>query len=205
MKKVILLTMTTVLLCGTSCDMQDQVFQFVAHYRHMGPIDFDHTGEYDTGQVVITDNDVKAALDIPSSGEIKSVDVQALALRLQILEGNTAQFVDIEASIVGTAGTFDIFKEYDYTVPLVGVDAPFIGLNSLISTGIAELKRQLEDLVIDEDRTSITVDVKLRPRGIGNRVHVRLHLLVDISVIYEECISVPKEIFDNPVCGGTGS
>lgn len=203
MKAVFIAVLIVVMLGGTSCEMEDKLFHFVAHYSHMGPLDYDHTGS-DTQELRITSDDLKDALDIPRDATVTGVDVQSLALRLEVLEGNSAQFVDLEGQVSGTVGDSPIFREFDYPVPLVGVDVPLGGINSLIAGGVAELRQQLENLVLGDTQAAALLQVEMTPRGIGNRVHVRLHLRIDVSVKYDECIEVPKDFFDGPDCP-TGS
>jgi hypothetical protein len=180
-----------------SCEKQ--TFHFAVDVGYDEVWEIDTTGDFETDRVVVTSDDIRGALDIPETGRITGVEIKALSLTIAKEGDNTATAVNLSGRIDDNVGDLDyVFS--NTPVMLVGIDAPFIGLNSLVESGITKLRNRIRAYI---DRTN-TADFDLwlegSPTPAGSRVHLTAHLVVDITVLYDECLSVPTGLTAGEKC-----
>jgi hypothetical protein len=93
----------------------------------------DNTGSFKTA-ILISRDRVLSELDIPQDARITKLDIESLALRVAVKSGNQASKINVTAKIIDVGQqTETIYEDYPVALTgLVGVDAPFVGLNDLI-------------------------------------------------------------------------
>jgi hypothetical protein len=180
-----------------SCEKQ--TFHFTADVAYDQIFEINASGDFETDPVIVTSDDIRGALDIPETGRITGVEVKALSLTIAKEGDNTATAVVLSGRIDDNVGDLDyVFS--NTTVPLVGLDVPYIGLNALVESGITKLRNRIKAYI---DRTN-TADIELwlegSPTPAGSQVHLTAHLVVDITVLYDECLSVPTGLTGGEKC-----
>ncbi|MFO7655952.1 MAG: hypothetical protein R6W78_02705 [Bacteroidales bacterium] len=183
MKKYLLFIMAIPLLAA-ECEYRR--FEFVATIGVNEEFIVDNTGSFSEKQT-ITRQQVLDALDIPEQAEIKEINIEKLSVRVTILENNQASLISASGRLQLGENKPDIFK--DKTIPLVAVNAPFIGLNNLIAEGVSGLKSKLEGYIYNSDAAPFDIEIygDSSPTT-GQKINVKIELIITGSVIYEECI-----------------
>jgi len=167
----------------------------------------DETGGAFSEFSTISANDIRNAIDIPDDADISSVVVEALAIRVEVLEANEASNLTVSGSIDEIGGARDYMFE-NYVIPiegLVGVDTPFIGVNPLIAAGITKLKNKVQSFLLGLDNESFNISVSGNASPEGSRVALRLHLQIKMAMEYKLCVDVAKDFVEGgEPCGDEG-
>jgi hypothetical protein len=180
-----------------SCEKQ--TFHFAVDVGYDEVWEIDATGDFETNPVVVTSNDIRGALDIPENGRITGVDIKALSLTIAKEGDNTATAVTLNGQIDDNVGSLDyVFS--DTTVPLVGLDVPFIGLNALVESGITKLRNRIRAYIDQTNTADFELWLEGSPTPADSRVHLTAHLVVDITVLYDECLDVPTGLTAGEKC-----
>jgi hypothetical protein len=180
-----------------SCEKQ--TFHFTIDFSHDEIYEIDATGDFETDRLVVTSDDIRGALDIPETGRITAVVVKALSLTIAKEGDNTATEVVLSGRIDDHVGELDyVFS--NQTVPLVGLDIPIIGLNALVESGITKLRNRFRDYIEQTNTTDLELWLEGSPTPAGARVHLTAHLIVDITVLYDECLEVPSGLTGGTTC-----
>jgi len=135
MKKLLPFLVLTAVLC-TKCQYGKD--RFVANIDINNTYDvnktspFSNAGEIDLG--LVRDN-----TNIPYDATIEEVNIESISVKVIVTSDNLASAVSLSGKLRQGASNIEVFN--DYVAPLVGVDAPFIGLNSLIETGVESNQR----------------------------------------------------------------
>lgn len=145
----------------------------------------------------ITRSQVRDAFDIPENADVKKVEIENMSLRVTLLEKNQAKFVNLTGYIREGSENLHVFK--DYSVPLIGVNAPWIGLNALISEGVEKIRGKLISYLKENDGDPFSII--LTGDAQGTMVHARIDLIIKGSVVYEECLEVLPGMGGDP-CDG---
>jgi len=155
----------------------------------------------------ISANDIRNAIDIPDDADITSVVVEALSIRVEVLEANQASSVTVSGSVDEIGGPRDYMFQ-NYVIPLdglIGVDTPFIGVNPLLAAGITKLKNKIQSFLLGLDSESFNVTVSGTSSPGGSRVAVRLHLQIKMAMEYKICVDVAKDFVEGgEPCGDEG-
>ncbi|MDZ7359197.1 MAG: hypothetical protein ONB46_00510 [candidate division KSB1 bacterium] len=195
-KKIMCLPLLAVLLL-TGCEKR--LFHFIATINQTPVFNVDQTGAFKKS-IQISSSLVRSQLDIPEDARITQLDIESLSLRVEVKSGNQASRLSVSGTIldVGQQRQKQMFK--DFPVVLVGVNAPFVGLNSLIADGISELRGKLEGYVKNLDTGSFFIEVTGDSNPPGQRVLVDLHLVIKATVKYDQCVEVPQLFSSGEEC-----
>ncbi len=180
-----------------SCEKQ--TFHFVVDFSDDVTYEINATGDFQTERATVTSNDIRSKLDIPETARITGVEVKALSLTIAKQGDNTATAVVLSGEIDDHVGDLD-YVFVDKTVPLVGLDVPFIGLNSLIESGITKLRNRIQAYIQRTNTADLDLWLTGSPTPAGSRVHLTAHLVVDLTVKYDECLSVPAGLTGGDKC-----
>ena len=172
---------------------EKKMFEFTGGLNETNVYTIDEiTGAFSESRT-ITASEILSELDVPDDARIKTVDVEALSLRVTLREENEASVLNVSGSVVEQGGQSYMFQ--DHALPLegvVGTDTPWVGLNALISTCIGRLHGKLEGFSRGLDSQSFQISVSGSSSTPGQRVALDLHLRVKIAITYEECVDVMK-------------
>lgn len=197
MKKIIACIPLLALLMLTSCEKR--LFHFVATINQSPTFTFDNTGPF-VQRVVITSDRIKAAIDVPSDARITGVDIESLSLRVTVKPENRASALSVTGVTINANQQRKVMFQ-NYPVPLVGVNVPVIGLNSLIEDGISELRGKINGYVQNTDNTAFVIEVSGNSSpASGQRVTIDLNLIVKASVKYDQCVEVPQLFSSGEKC-----
>jgi hypothetical protein len=170
-------------------------------FETVGTINVDETYEVDqTGHFVeveeISRDQVLDLLDLPEDAEITEVNIESVSIKVVVLSDNQATAVIVEgAADMGTTSKIEFFN--NIIVPLVAVDDPWIGVNTLISNGVNAIKNKLEKIILgmDEDGFAVILEGDSSPTA-GNRIHTQIILRITGTVKYVQCLEVPTFIVE---------
>ncbi|MBN2347843.1 MAG: hypothetical protein JXJ22_03345 [Bacteroidales bacterium] len=145
----------------------------------------DHTGNFSESQT-ITRSDVMDALSIPENAEIESVSIESIAISIQVLNDNEASALLVSGMAQLGNGSPQIFN--NFPISLVGVDIPFVGINSLIADGVEGIKDKIEGYIKGTDSAPFSIEISgdSSPTA-GQRVHVQILIQVKGNVKYTNC------------------
>jgi len=177
---------------------EKQVFHLFVDFSHEAAYEFDGTGPF-TYSATVTSPDIKDELDIPEDGRITRVEIKALSLRVDTLEGNEAVALALTGRIDDRTGPLDLLFE-NQAVPLVGLDVPYIGLNALIEAGITKLRNKINGFIDETNTAAFDIQVEGDSTPSGQRVHLLLTLVVDITVYYDQCLDMPAALTNGEPC-----
>jgi hypothetical protein len=186
MKKIaaFLLLLPLPLLSGC----EKRLFHFIVTIDQTAPFVIDQTGAFNQS-VPITEQAILSALDVPEGGTITGVDIESLSLRVAVKNGNQATALNVSGTVTENGQTRSMFT--NYPVPLVAVNAPFIGLNSLIEDGISSLRRKINGYVKRIDNSSFLITVSGTTVPANARALFDINLKIKATVKYDECLDVP--------------
>jgi len=188
MKRLFACALVLMLPLFSGCEQR--LFHFVVTVDRTVPFQFDDADGTFDGSAVITRDDVLNALDIPKSARITSVDIESLALRVAVKPENQARSLTVSGEVYDVVQ--DKAKMFDnYPIVLAGANVPYVGLNSLIESGITKLRNKIEGFVKQLDSTSFFVEVSGQSVPAGSAVAVELTLQIKATVKYDECLDVP--------------
>jgi len=169
-------------------------------FETVGTINVDETYEVDqTGHFVeveeISRDQVLDLLDIPEDAEITEVNIESVSIKVVVMSDNEASAVIVEGAVDLGASKPEFFS--NYIVPLVAVDNPWIGLNTLIQEGVTGIKNKLEKIILgmDDDGFAIILEGDSSPTA-GNRIHTQIILRITGTVKYVQCLEVPTFIVE---------
>ena len=169
-------------------------------FETVGTINVDETYEVDqTGHFVeveeISRDQVLDLLDIPEDAEITEVNIESVSIKVVVMSDNEASAVIVEGAVDLGASKPEFFS--NYIVPLVAVDNPWIGLNTLIQEGVTGIKNKLEKIILgmDDDGFAIILEGDSSPTT-GNRIHTQIILRITGTVKYVQCLEVPTFIVE---------
>ena len=154
---------------------------------------------------LVTENDLLGLVDLPQTATIKKIEISAKprpSIKVYPLneEGNEANAISISGYTQdgGTLVKKNFFKKETRTVPLIGVDAPFVGLNSLIAEGIGSIEKNLNKLANDVADENFVVGISgdSSPFG-GNQIILGVIVRMTLTITYEDCVTVPFGMGDD--------
>ena len=147
------------------------------------------TGPY-SETASVSYNDVLNNLDIPSNVRIDEVNIESVSVKVVVLADNQATAITISGKLQLGSSSPDVFK--NFVAPLVGVNTPFIGLNSLIDDGVAGLKSKLQAYLKAQDFSPFNIDLSGNSSPIGGqKIHIQILLKILGSVKYTKCVNLP--------------
>lgn len=140
---------------------------------------------------------VARALNLPEGARVTELNIESLALRVSVPSTNQAVSVTVtgtmQRSVSGS--THHLFR--NQLIPLVGVNTPVIGLNSLIEDGIETLRSELESFVKGlGSGTLVEIALAGTATPSGSRVTVTIHVEIKGTVKYERCEEVLEVLGD---------
>jgi hypothetical protein len=135
---------------------------------------------------IITRDDVLGKLDIPKKAHVTDVKIESLSLKVIKRPENKAPALTVYATVFGSNVPGRVFDPV--TVPLVGVDAPFIGLNALLESAIDGLKDKFKGYILGLDYTNFSIQVTGNSVPSGQEIALDLQLIIKATVEYEECV-----------------
>jgi len=185
MKKLLLFILIIPFLL-TGCE--NRKFEFVGTINVDNSYEVDQTGFFDEGYA-ITKNDLLNMIDVPEEAEITEVNIESISVQVVVLENNEANAVSLSGAFDSGTGKIQLFE--DYPAVLIKVDAPFVGLNSLIADGVEKIKNKIEGCLKGDDDTGFSIWVygDSTPTS-GNRIHTNILLRITGSIKYTTCESV---------------
>jgi hypothetical protein len=186
MKKLLILIVLPVFLF-TGCE--NRMLKVVANLKLDETLPVDKTGQF-LEYRTITPEDVRADIDIPEEATIDEVNIESMSVQVVKLADNVATAVTISGYLQIGSETPTIFN--DYTALLVGIDEPFLGLNSLVDIGVQRLRSKIEGYLksTDQEPINLTVAGNSSPTA-GNRIHANINIRMTGSITYHVCQNVP--------------
>jgi len=176
-------------------------FEFAPTIKLEKIYEIDQTGVFDVIRS-IQRQEILDLLDIPEDAEITEVNIESISIKVVVLQDNEASAVSVSGDvvIVEMENQHENLFE-DYIVPLVMVDAPWIGLNSLISDGVERIKGKLEDYLMGTDLAGFVIALSgdSSPTT-GERIHTQIMLRITATVKYFQCVEVPSFIEGGDPC-----
>ncbi|MGA9365378.1 MAG: hypothetical protein WBW16_13520 [Bacteroidota bacterium] len=177
---ILILTLPFILGC------EKRLFRFVATIDQTSVFTLSSVNGNFAQEQFIARDDVLGKLDIPKKAHITDVKIESLSLKVIKRSENKAPAMTVYATVFGTRVPGKMFDPV--TVPLVGVDAPFIGLNALIESAIDGLKDKFKAYIQALDHTSFSVQVTGNSVPTGQQIALDLQLIIKATVEYEECV-----------------
>jgi len=177
---ILILTLPFILGC------EKRLFRFVATIDQTSVFTLSTVYGNFAEQQFIARNDVLGKLDIPKKAHITDVKIESLSLKVIKRPENKAPAMTVSATVFGTRVPGRMFDPV--TVPLVGVDVPFVGLNALIESAIDGLKDKFKAYIQALDNTSFSVQVTGNSVPTGQQIALDLQLIIKATVEYEECV-----------------
>jgi len=193
-----LLALVVALLVLSQAGCEKQRFYFVVDVSKDLVYEIDQTGAFDLTERV-TSSDIRSALDIPEDAEITDVQVKSLVCKVYPYDDNSAPALLVTGRVDDQTGPLDKVFENE-TIPLAGVDVPYIGLNALISGGISKIRNRIKDYVDRTNNADFLINLQGNSQPADWRIHVALVLVIDITVKYSECLDVPAGFTDGESC-----
>lgn len=192
MKKYLLIILAIPLL---AVECQYRKFEFAPTISVDETYVVNQTGPFSETQT-ITRNQVLDGLDIPETANIQEFNIEKMAIRVTVLEGNTAKLILASGRLQLGSTKPEVFK--NYPISLVGVDYAFIGLNDLIANGVEKLKGKIEGYILANDTAPFDLEIygDSSPTG-GQKINVNLELRISGTVKYEDCVETVSIIGDD--------
>jgi hypothetical protein len=189
--KIVILMLAGLAL--TLCGCQKKLFHFVVPLKKIGGVTIEQKGEF-MGTDRIKAADIRNALKVPEDGTITGVDIESVQLRVIVNSGNAASWLKLSGYVVDKGKPLLLFE--NKSVSLVAVNAPYIGLNSLIETGVNRLKEKINDQIKKVNEADIEIGLSGDSDPAGQQIDVDIEFLIVATVKYDQCV----EVFD--VIGG---
>jgi hypothetical protein len=186
MKKHISLILISFLFC-TACE--NKKLTLVGNIKLDRTFPVDQTGAFSSSSQITSDQ-VRNDLDIPETATIEEVNIESISIKVLVLQDNQATAVRVSGKLqIGNTAP-KLFN--DYIAPLVLVDNPYIGLNTIIAEGIQGIRSKIEEYLKTMDNTPINITLvgDSSPTA-GNRIHAQILLKINGTVKYSECINLP--------------
>jgi hypothetical protein len=177
---ILILTLPFVLGC------EKRLFKFAATMDQTSVFTLSTVNGSFAEEQFITRSDVLGKLDIPKKAHITDVKIESLSLKVIKRPENKAPAMTVYATVFGTRVPGRMFDPV--TVPLVGVDAPYFGLNALIESAIDGLKDKFKAYIQALDNTSFSVQVTGNSVPAGQEIALDLQLIIKATIEYEECV-----------------
>lgn len=195
MKKYLLILLVIPLM---AMECENRKFEFVATINMDEVFEVDNTGAF-SESAVVTREEVMGLFDIPESADIEDVNIESMAVRVEVLDDNAATAVSLTGEVQLGSSRPLIFE--GYPVPLINPDNAFYGINSLISEGISGIRGKLERYLEGSDTEPFTIQLSgdSSPTA-GNRIHVLLTLRIVGTIKYYECLEVPFFVEGGDAC-----
>lgn len=186
MRRVILLSIILLVLFSWGCERRK--FYFNVPLKVPNLFSVNHSGSFIITDV-ITESDILDALDIPSGAEISEINIQSLSIRVEVKPGNQANGLLVTGKIYGLGEAKDeVFN--NYPIVLAGANTAFVGLNSLIASGVTRLKNKINNIVKGIDNASIHIDLEGNVAQGGPQILADIHVRISGTVKYAECLDV---------------
>jgi len=188
MKKTIacLLLLAMPLLSGC----EQRLFHFLITIDQTPTFPIDQTGPF-SQTVTITEQDVLRALNVPENATITGVDIESLSLRVVVKAGNQARAINVNGAVIENGQVKPLFNNKTETIPLVGVNVPFVGLNALIEDGVASLRNKINGYVKRIDSSTFTIRLNGTTVQATERALLDINLKIKATIKYDECLEVP--------------
>jgi hypothetical protein len=192
MKKIFLLPFFAIPLMAMECAYQS--FEYVADIKFDKTYVVNQTAPFDE-ETEVTREEVLGDFNLPENATVKKVTIESISARVVPQAGNAASIVMLSGNITLGGLKPEIFS--NYPVPLIGVDEPLIGLNSLIEDGIGKLKTKLEKYLTGTDNSPFTMSVKgnSTPTG-GQTIKATVTIRIKGSIVYDVCEEMPRALID---------
>jgi hypothetical protein len=188
MKKTIACLMLLALPVLSGCELR--LFHFVVTIDKTPTFPIDQTGAF-SRSVTITEQDILSALDIPKNATITGVDIESMSLRVVVKEGNQATAITVRGAVIENGQVRPLFNDKTETVPLVGVNVPYIGLNALLEDGVASLRRKINGYVKRIDNSTFQIQLSGTTVPASARALLDINLKIKATIKYDECLEVP--------------
>ncbi len=196
MKRLTIILLFVALPLFTSCDKR--LFHFVVDFDEISIFQVDENGAFEMSEFVSAD-EIKNAVEVPSDGVITGVDIQQLEVWVELREGNEAGDLILSGEIIDLSGGRD-YMFRDYSVDISYPNAPFIGINSLISLGIIRLQGKIESYLLGLGDSGYYIRLSGRSEPQGQRIAVDIFLAARATVKYDQCLDVPSGFMGGDDC-----
>ncbi|MEO8167162.1 MAG: hypothetical protein ABI623_02885 [bacterium] len=198
MKYVLFVIMTIAATLNLGCD--NKLFQYDVSVDQTGQFIIDDADGIYTTSTFISRTSVAKAFNLPDGARVTSLQIESLSLKVVTGAGNAATDVTI-SGYLGTSPTTTQTLFNRVSVPLGGLDIPFIGLNSLIESNIGKLRTELENFVKGVGTGSlIQLAVSGTTTPAGSRLVLTINMSIKATVHYERCEEILKGMSDGPAC-----
>lgn len=188
MKKLIACLLLLALPLLSGCEQR--LFHFLITIDQTPTFPIDQAGAF-SQTVTITEQDVLRALNVPENGTITGVDIESLSMRVVVKNGNEARAINVSGAVIENGQVRPIFNNKTQTIPLVGVNVPFAGLNALIEDGVASLRRKINGYVRRIDNSTFTIRLNGTTVPDNSRALLDINLKIKATIKYDECLDVP--------------
>jgi hypothetical protein len=195
MKKVLTYAFLAILCLNTGC--VNRLFKYTVEINQTTQHTVDDPDGVFVTSAFINRTTVARALNLPSGSRVTELNIESLALSVSIPSTNQAVSVNLTGLMQRSAGgpTSELFR--NQTIPLAGVNVPFIGLNALIADGIDKLKTELENFVKGIGTgTQVEIALSGTSTPAQRRVSVTIHVQIKATVKYERCEEVLEVLGD---------
>jgi len=187
MKKYLLLLLAVPLMMA--CECETRKFTEIATINFDKTFNINQAGPFDE-KVTITHDEVLDEFDIPENATIKDVSIESMSAKVKVLEGNVATSILVSGYLQLGSTKPDLFD--DYPLVLSAVNAPWVGLNSLIAGGISKIKTKIEAYLQNNDYEPFDMHVEGDTKPFeGQNVNVQLVIRITGSAKYEVCEEWP--------------
>jgi hypothetical protein len=193
-----------VIVAALNFGCETRLFKYTVEINQSGTYTIDETGSF-TKSSVFSRGSVARAFNLPEGARVLELKIESMSMRISVGGTNQATAVTVSGVMsraVGSSGV--LFSQFP--VPLVAVNAPYIGINSLIDDGIGKLQTELENFVKGLGQNSL---VEIAISGVstpsGRKITFTIHLDIKATVKYERCEEILPGMSNAQSCeGGTG-
>ncbi len=194
MKNVLGILVGFVMILLIACDGKQ--VKFYPTVEGEAIINVDGTGSFNESETVLR-SEIEGEmndLDIPEDGEIEEVDVESITVTVTKLEGNEANEINLNGSVIAMVGGLPIPFVQNYTMPLTQ-NVTTLDLATLIPTGIEEIVAQLGAIIMETQQlpagfTGIQLHLDGTTVPTGQSVKLEIKVNITAGVVYSQEIDV---------------
>ncbi|MEE9431234.1 MAG: hypothetical protein V3V16_09350 [Melioribacteraceae bacterium] len=188
LKSLITLILVLPIFMGVSC--QKKMFEFTSNVNLNKTFVVSEDGSFLKIQT-ISDNEIRNLLDdLPKDAKVTDVTVSSLSVRIIPQADNGVKFLTLAGSIEDTKSKDGLFLGAEYPVPLIGVNAPFVGINNLIAGGLSKARANIKDIIMKNQFGDFELILEGTPKFIGNKLRLNVQVRIAIQIEYQQCVEV---------------
>ncbi|MEN9444587.1 MAG: hypothetical protein RIS47_1477 [Bacteroidota bacterium] len=193
MKNISFILLATTILFFGSCE--DKMVKLYPTMDGKKEFVISNVGSF-SNEVIISRADIEASLkdlDIPAEGEVLSVSVETVQLKVAPKADNACTAVMVSGTIqeIGVATKKEFVKNFQLPVP---TEPMTIKLGGLVEAGVAEFTSQLDRIIrtktLPADFTGLKCVVSGTSFPVDKKLSFDMELIVKITIEYQQKVKI---------------